>query len=233
MLAKTVTNVKLKATEYGKMLLAMTVLLQAVELSEKCITELTVIQAKSGIELLMLVNETDKKLYCMNIVCRVSAEGQADLQAGLISPAGCPRRTSRDDVHVDVQAGLINPAGCPRRRESWHVLSLLEKQCCRAVDIWHVLALLKKQGYRVVDIWRVLSLLEKQRCGVVEIWRVLSLLEKQCCRFVDIWHVLFLLKKQCYRFVLTNKEFSCYEEKKNPYKSCRTSRTSRKDLQRK
>ena len=63
MLAKTVTNVKLKATEYGKMLLAMTVLLQAVEWSERCITELTVIQARSGIELLTLVNETDKKLY--------------------------------------------------------------------------------------------------------------------------------------------------------------------------
>ena len=40
MLAKTVTNVKLKAAEYGKMLLAMTVLLQAVELFGKCITVL-------------------------------------------------------------------------------------------------------------------------------------------------------------------------------------------------
>ena len=56
MLAKTVTNVKLKATEYGKMFLAMTVLLQAIELSEICSTELTVIQAKSGTELLTLVN---------------------------------------------------------------------------------------------------------------------------------------------------------------------------------
>ena len=220
MLAKTVTNVKLKATEYGKMLLAMTVLLQAIELSEIGITELTVTQAKSGTELLTLVNETDKqKKYCMNIVWIGAAERRADLHTGLISRAGCPRRTARDgdDAHRVVQAGLINRALRPRcRRESWHVLSLLEKQCDRAMDIWHVLSLLEKQCCRVMDLWRVLSLLEKQRCGVV-----------------DIGCFLFFFKTHGCRFAIKNEEVSCYEEKKNPCKSCQTIGTSRKDLQRK
>ncbi len=218
MLAKTVTNVKLKATEYGKMFLAMTVLLQTIELSEICSTELTVIQAKSGTELLTLVNETDKqKKYCMNIVWKISAERRADLHSGLISRAG-RQESARDGDNAQrfVQAGLINRALRPGWRESWHVLSLLEKQCDRAMDIWHVLSLLEKQCCRVMDLWRVLSLLEKQRCGVI-----------------DIGCFLFFFKTHGCRFGIKNEEVSGYEEKKNSYRNCRTSKISRKDLQHK